>query len=181
MSKSRSSQVTRGITQVLRDALESGRVALDGRPMFSQSRPVADGSFPVERRLVVLPDDSVVEAVIGYREWRPRVDRGEVLLHSLSHVANVWDARVHDARCLCAAYGPSGHTCGIYAWATKGQLRGRYGALQGEVALWGDVHIHELGYRAEHAMITCFYRSGSSTFITELAAIQYGVPLVGFD
>lgn len=59
--------------------------------------------------------------------------------------------------CTHTAGRQLGNKCGIYAWvAAKPSSLGSGGgtaSIWGVVGLWGEVHRHVLGYRAEHARI----------------------------
>jgi hypothetical protein len=129
-----------------------------------------------ERREIALRDGTVVEAIIGYRSWRLAADDGTVWLKSLYN-ETLWpqheplksECRCHDT---C--------TCGIYAYTTARACPVYYrlsgGFLMGEAALWGDVHVHELGYRAEFAQPLSL--AGANSLRARVAAYQYDVPMV---
>lgn len=126
--------------------------------------------------------------------------RGDVLLTSVYVEDAAWPQH-EPLRCACYCRGASfagAHytgqckgTCGIYAWSHgiialepiphRAWMEAK-SLIHGEVNLWGVIHVHEYGYRAEIARPSCFYVSdGMSTeqrIRTELAAMQYDVPLM---
>jgi len=145
-----------------------------------------------------LGDGTAVDAVVGYRTWVPCPRGGEVRLRSL-YVDYYWPIGTATARCRCKSrrnpilpsdyQTPIGtHTCGIYAYDRRGEHE-LHAHLQhqvsGEVALWGDVHIHERGYRGQFARILALHTrstlSMADSLLTEVAAQTYNVPLVLVD
>ncbi len=141
----------------------------------------------VRRSMVVLPGgQEVVDAVVGYRAWEYKVNAGKITLVSL-YTPTVWHPHT-PLRKECVCSGPvwrRRHRCGIYAWRDPHRPSGVF--LEGEVYLWGDVRVHERGYRAEYAMPAAFYMPAMEKYIflpeiesmfVEMAAEQYGVPLV---
>jgi hypothetical protein len=143
----------------------------------------------IERRLLALPGTEgreIVDAVIGYRAWHVVVEDGNMQLKSLfSH--DLWPKRGWlSAECRCPSTDPPlGHGCGVHAtnarlqtflWATAGTHM-----AYGEVALFGEVHEHELGYRAEFAFPISIYTlslAGAGEYVPMMVAHQYDVPLV---
>ncbi|HWK28960.1 MAG TPA: hypothetical protein VNS09_20530 [Solirubrobacter sp.] len=100
----------------------------------------------------------LIEAVIGFRQWR--MEQPGVLL-SL-HSSEVWEHATLRARC------PVGHdhevpgpacSCGIYAWYRPCPRTGSAGTrdlVAGAVALWGEIELHATGMRASHCRIVAF-------------------------
>lgn len=126
-----------------------------------------------------------VEAVRGYRSWRWYTQDGSITLMSVNSDTPWPQDRELESVCECHAE----HTCGIYAWnlpMSPDRWRWERADLSfgivGEVDLWGEVHFHEKGYRAQFARPAAFYVSSSFpdrvSRLVGLAAIQYGVPLV---
>lgn len=149
-----------------------------------------------------LLDGTYVEAVVGYRIWKMFGDHGSMFLSSVWHPAN-WDdtTRQLHSECNCShpveietgfksggvirgRATPREHLCGIYAWDRPRTCDHNY-YVAGEVRLWGNVHIHEHGYRAEHAQIAALFSSRSLSPALqkriELAALTYDVPVVTLD
>lgn len=175
---------------------------------------------PEVRRTTIIHKDASVEAIVGFRAWRLTFNNGVSTLHSM-YAQQEWTPHTAlDAECKARAYGrpfdqedtAAAHRencrCGIYSFRSPTQLGFEVWSLPpsimgetfgyvvaGEVYLWGRVHVHERGYRADHAKIACLYpeflprdygivrtrmaRNGAAARMgIELAALQYGVPLV---
>lgn len=162
-------------------------------------------SSPAERReMIALPDGTYVEAWVGYRQWNMLVSSGQVNLHPLtaggaSRVAMSRSGRgrttssrlrwkpgeVQEAQCLCISH-ETAPRCGFYAWMAQPKVMMlRPHAVWGEVYLWGDVVIHEKGYRAQYALPAALYvfeaMPERNRMLIELAALQYAVPTVLID
>ncbi len=148
-----------------------------------------NSSRPEPRRELVVVGDDVYDAVVGYRMWQAEAVLGHVRLHSPNRRVFEWRKGAASAECLCIR--PPTHTCGIYAWRDPvvpesfryvQSLPGQPRYVFGEVALWGTVHVHELGYRAEFAKPTTFYVTPTMDDLTRqfvgLAAIQWEVPTI---
>lgn len=165
----------------LRTGLRSP-VVRDGRIV----EPVA-GPEP-ERRFAEVEPGKFVEAIVGYRSWRHEASGGSVSL--ISYTSRfLWTPHTNVAVCRCHHI----HGCGLYAW-TRVQRVGSLGDLiSGEILMWGDVTVHELGLRATHAKVSALHvyplpdptvtlpwaqRLRTHRLVTELAALQYGVPVV---
>lgn len=158
-----------------------------------------------DRRLVDLGDGTMVDAIVAYRMWQPLVISGEVFLLSVYSTTRWPTDKPLRAACKCAyrqrvpdtvdevlKYGKSRkveiHTCGIYAYNSPGHcelLSYLSHTIVGEVLLWGTVHVHERGYRAEYAKVNAIYTRTTSHpsdhMHNELAAYTYNVPLVVTD
>jgi hypothetical protein len=129
-----------------------------------------------ERREIALRDGTVVEAIIGYRSWRLWPDDGTVWLVSAFNDTRWPQLDPLQIRCDCAR-PERVHTCGIHAWNEPPALLSYYGYLtHGEVALWGDVRIHQGGYRADFARPVSLVDTGSMSL--QVAAVQYDIPMV---
>ncbi len=77
------------------------------------------------------------------------------------------------AECFCPG---ESHTCGIHACRRTPRYHTRG---WGEVALWGDVRVHEYGYRADNALPLALYAHENPPGLLEsVAAYQYGMTLV---
>lgn len=161
---------------------------------------------PVQRRALFLDDGMWVDAIVGYRTWRLLMSAGVASLHCAVRSEDVWEpGEVFKARCLCSlpstmsfhgVWNDVGdllcHTCGVYAFSEMSQPGfchyvvmddGRTAIyVQGEVLLWGEVSVHEYGYRAEFAKISALYyrdtQNETECQLIELAADRYGVPIV---
>lgn len=140
-----------------------------------------------ETRLVGLPDGSFVDAYIGYRQWLVRTNEGVVTLHPVGRmIAPAWiPNEINEAVCLCHDHDREAR-CGFHAWAALPRsvvLRPSH--TWGEVYLWGDIEIHEKGYRAEYALTAGLYvfesMDSRTRRIVELAGLQYNVPIMMSD
>jgi hypothetical protein len=143
-----------------------------------------------EYHTTVLPSGEVVDAVLGYRMWRVRGERGRLRLTSVYWLGpdedEEWAPKIpFRAVCKCPEYVTDTHTCGVHAWASPARPVFTLGGgriIFGEVALWGEVRVHELGYRADSALPLALYlRPGASDGYNagvELAALQYDLPVV---
>lgn len=152
------------------------------------------------RRQLLILDDRVVDAVVGYRAWRAGIDHGVVSMWSIARRDHQWRPCPIEAECRCSARysttkigGPFTHRCGIYAWRepivpVSPRLLGIPQAcsgpqtIVGEVLLWGEIHIHAKGYRAQWAKASAFYvtetmQAGLRRMV-EIAALQWDVPVV---
>ena len=162
------------------------------------------------RRQLHFTDEGVVDAVVGYRVWEAWPVDGVVHLSSVTRRENEWPCGVPlYAECLCgrprldhSRTRPGQdrlrvttefdeHTCGVYAWAepvvpytprlSSHPVSG-YAYVSGEVLLWGRVHRHERGYRAEVAQPSALYVSGwiahRQRTLVELTALQWSIPTV---
>ena len=95
-----------------------------------------------------------------------------------------------------AQSGHAGHGCGIYGYTTPELLAthtrrvtdadafvwtsfggGATGSVWGEVEMWGEVMVHEGGYRAQHARIVRLFATDPNV---ETVAETYGVPVEPF-
>lgn len=149
-------------------------------------------------RQVLVTDEGVVDAIVGYRMWRAWAVDGVVHMSSVSRVENEWapgKPLYTECQCIPPVRGfetrpfSGGHTCGVYAWKDPlfpRTLRvldpGTFIYIAGEVLLWGRVYVHERGYRSGAAKPSAFYVTNEMsrrqrTFV-ELCALQWGVPVV---
>jgi hypothetical protein len=150
----------------------------------------------------ITAEGQLVEAVVGYRVWRMFGDSGCMFLNSVWHPA-MWDDVTCELHSECNCWHtvqadeclpkvatlkvtPKLHRCGIHAWDrprwSPNAHMGSDTVVAGEVRLWGEVHIHEHGYRAEHAKIAALftgdYLSDTNRKRIEIASLTYDVPLV---
>jgi hypothetical protein len=147
------------------------------------------------KRTLVDTSGGLVDAVVGCRSWVWTAEAGVVALYSIFMREIVWPNRGPlKSKCECFSRNPSRQrpvvfadwshpcTCGIYAWKTPHPAAPALRLVHGEVALWGDVHEHEFGYRAEYAQPLSLFvddlMSDAARLRAELAALEYGVPLV---
>jgi hypothetical protein len=147
-------------------------------------------------RTQVLLDDFVVDAVVGYRTWVAMVEQGVVSLRSIFKNIYWKPNEPLAATCLCGTtprfggrYGKEcRNECGIYAWDAvhltciwASNCQG-WVEVHGEVLLWGDVHVHQAGYRAQYAKPSCIYLTPNMKErprrIAELVAMQFHLPTV---
>jgi hypothetical protein len=108
---------------------------------------------------VAAPD--LVQAVIGYRQWR---------LHDGAlwspYTEDRWRRGVNTAACRAGgdhAEPAPGHdcTCGLHAWyrpCPRLASPATSPLVAGAVALWGDIELHPTGMRARHAMVVVLVR-----------------------
>ena len=132
----------------------------------------------MEQRLTSLPDGTLVDALIGWRRWWIFAEDGKMLLTSwtIYSLNYRWPQRQPaQSVCRCGRV----HSCGIYAWNAPHHLGDDGQGACGEVALWGDIELHELGYRAQFALPVALYVAGRERdWRVRLAARQYDVPVV---
>lgn len=145
----------------------------------------------MNRALTVLPNGDLADAAVGYRAWLLTAEAGDVRLRSLFGETEWPAGGAATARCSCRG----GHTCGIYAYLNPRSLlprgataemlsvrRHRIGVVLGEVRLWGTVRVHTEGLRGWWAMPASLLLPANAPadqrLLVELAASQYGIPLV---
>lgn len=123
----------------------------------------------------------LIEAVIGFRQWR--MDAPGVL-RSL-HTAEVWAGPELRASCDAGHEVPgTACSCGIYAWYRQCPRTGSAGTrdlVAGAVALWGEIELHATGMRAEHCRIVAFalpLSRGEKRRRLIATAERFGVPAV---
>jgi len=128
---------------------------------------------------------------IGYRAWMVRIKHGDATLVSLVMNAAWLKGLPTLAECNCPLLT---HSCGLYAWNATFQALAIMGTTTfqqwrainagpiavGEARLWGDVDVHEYGFRATIGQPSALYvpRLERDNVAIELAAHQYGIPLV---
>lgn len=132
------------------------------------------------RRSLLIRDEGVIDAFVGYRTWRVEMHSGVVRIRSAFQRWRVWPpGEVVEAVCKCRT--PQ-HRCGIYAWREPYPVRAATYTVHGEVLLWGDVRIHTLGYRASHALPSGVYvldtMDEHARRSAEMVAHQYGIPTI---
>lgn len=115
------------------------------RTVNGGSTPASDAASPIRT------SGNGIEA---WRGWRLTDVAGQTRLQSLSADA-VWDGPCFTSDVLPTVErrrAPSG----IHAFATPGQLQSALrgpALVYGQVTLYGEVCVHETGYRAEHARV----------------------------
>jgi hypothetical protein len=156
----------------------------------SSSPPGPDRRLPEGKRLV---------PVIGWRSWKLRRARDDVLLQSVFG-SDCWEVGITCARCRrWPLWMPISHQavpgtsceCGLYAFSsaagaihhTERQLAGVFAScgqpppVVGAVVGWGRVVQHgSQGWRAEYARPIALLNMGP-TLLNE-AALHYGLPLL---
>lgn len=128
----------------------------------------------LKRIPVFISDDEFVEGVVGYRAWFPVDTVNGVMLRAVTYdqiwdpvaptVASCWFedvAKKHGWENPHAHEVPGhGDRCGLHAYPSVAQLRADQPELLclfGEVALWGNVAIHERGIRAKYGRVTAIH------------------------
>jgi hypothetical protein len=107
---------------------------------------------PVKAPLI--PD--LVDPVIGFRQWRLEGGKLWPLFAD-----KPWKRGVQTAVCPVVQGhhddAPPGHacTCGIHAWYRPCPLLGSAftDLVAGAVAMWGEMELHAIGMRAQHALL----------------------------
>jgi hypothetical protein len=104
----------------------------------------------------------LVEAVIGYRQWR--IHDGALWS---AYSDDRWQRGVNAARCHAAdgghAEGAPGQdcSCGIHAWYRPCPPLASPATstlVAGAVALWGEIELHSSGMRAQYGMVVALVR-----------------------
>jgi hypothetical protein len=134
----------------------------------------------VSLRDIEAPD--LIEAVIGFRQWRLTHDG----LRSIA-CDELWSGPVMVARCLAdpAHFAPASDcSCGIYARYDPCPRTGSAGTcdyVAGAVVMWGAIELHATGMRAEHCRIVALAlplsRWGKRERVQRVAR-EFGVPVV---
>jgi len=129
-----------------------------------------------------------MEPVRGYRSWEWGAFDGTLFLRS-HFTGDYWPhSSPMESKCACKKE----HSCGIYAWSSGEKLNDYLPMaiiaglwVRGEVDMWGEVHFHEHGYRAQFAKPSAFYVNSQQTERTKrvigVIALQYDVPVVQED
>lgn len=142
----------------------------------------------MKRRPIFIDVNHFVDAVVGYRAWRPAVRNGVVTLRSFTGME--WEPGV-DVRASCPwhrfdRHAPPGDFCDCGVWAYDDlavmdrQLESAPYVF-GEVCLWGDIIEHGSGYRAEFARVSGIIMrrcGGLRPELMRLTADRYRVPLL---
>ena len=125
-----------------------------------------------------------IQAAVGYRSWHVSA-HGE--LGSLT-AAGAWRPGVNRATChtgLRHEAPAAGCECGLYALhrhRDRGWMPSGANAIHGAIAAWGDLEVHDTGFRAEYACVVALAlpeRAQSELRRrAELAAGRHGVPIV---
>jgi hypothetical protein len=153
------------------------------------------------------PAPTFSECVIGYREWL--VDAAGQL-RAITMTRQIWNPGVNTARCrpndhVSSFYfqsltAPEAHPapadgchCGLYGWndirepTSRCDDLGADGRLWafGAIAAWGDLQVHESGFRASHACIVALAHNDATTprvrAVLDRIGAEYRVPVVHGD
>ncbi len=129
-----------------------------------------------------------IEPIVGGRTFDVSTEGDDIGLHSINGV--YWPPRkALTAYCLNNPFAAheSPHIdcqCGIYSWNLE-QAAGFPNTLWGEVYLWGDVIVCDLGYRAEFAYPKELHINATATRaaqrIRDGLEATYGVPVTLSD
>jgi hypothetical protein len=146
------------------------------------------------RRSLLIREEGVIDAFVGCRTWRVFVRSGVVVLTSVYQAWQLWyPEKVVRAECKCITTAKLRglHRCGIYAWREVARPVEDFPSttwfhsstfVHGEVLMWGDVRIHQRGYRSSYALPSAIYVSASMPEQTrrnaEMAAQQFKLPTV---
>lgn len=131
-------------------------------------------------------------ALRGWRIWIPiRSDGSDVLSSPIRGV--LWRRGVFTASCpnRCGKVASANCQCGIYAYGdpslARRTLRKKNDALLaesivvGELAGWGRVSLHEMGWRSERALITALWAKGLGVERMRALTDYYEVPVRPWD
>lgn len=144
-----------------------------------------------EGRVLISVGDAVVNAVVAYRTWTIRTAGGRAILGS--RVMDYSWPQDYEAVAWCPnrcglnilPTPGSGCRCGLYGFKHQRQVdnslsTGFYPHIGGEIYMWGHMVEHRSGWRSSHARIAALYVPKLERHLAraELAAHQYGVPLV---
>jgi len=150
---------------------------------------------------VIVPD--YVEPTVGWRVWHAVDDGVSTSLLSVVHKTFWPRCAPLEATCRCFRLSvwpfrrtrheapASGCTCGIYAAnveTVRLYLPDHFGTTRrvpviGRVALWGEVHEHEHGWRATYAYPKCLFVPVANLSSLAAAAViddlrRYAVPVL---
>lgn len=127
----------------------------------------------------------LIEPLLGYRFWR--VGRDGSLRCMLSR--DVWLAGGNRASCWRCGHEAPGRLCRCGFNALHGPPEHEFdehrGAVLGAIAAWGQIEVHQAGFRAQFAQVIALAdggvrRSPRRSRIVR-AATRYEVPLVPLD
>lgn len=91
--------------------------------------------------------------LVGWRAWSLHDDQlvGATGWPWRSRIRRAWCATWHDPGGVDLPFDHC--VCGLYAYKDRSVVFAQAGSIWGQVSLWGQVAIHESGYRAEWARI----------------------------
>ncbi|KKL05841.1 hypothetical protein LCGC14_2602000 [marine sediment metagenome] len=111
------------------------------KPESFKASPTKPTHDPFKKNEPVLPTRTVEGPILGYRWWTIKLHKGRYVLQSLTN-ETLWTERT--LQCT------NGH--GIYCYKNLDMGVGEY-PVYGEIEIYGQVVIHENGYRAERALV----------------------------
>jgi hypothetical protein len=135
--------------------------------------------------MIRAPD--LAEAVLGFRAFELGADGR---LRSLSAYGTVWRPGMVTARChLAALPGSVTHaapgrncTCGLYAYTQLDPRLKDGDWCIAAIAAWGDLEVHQSGFRAQHACVVALAATPSASLtereLIARSAERYGVKAV---
>lgn len=139
--------------------------------------------------------------VVGYRVWTINEDLGlqSIVCNTQWPIGNHVSARcispvssfgfnltphyseAHDSphvKCGCGiyAYHDFLHTAEYKAW--RGEIR-----VRGVIVAWGNIEVHNIGFRAEHARVAALVSEGTrlNRLIIEAVAQRYSIPRINAE
>ncbi|MDQ3630230.1 MAG: hypothetical protein M3417_02920 [Actinomycetota bacterium] len=132
--------------------------------------------------------------VVGYRVWRVDAD-GRLWPRAVGALARLraqpWRPGDNLAECLLVHVGKAPHDaprndcdCGFYGWHEVVSIPRRLpdDLVAGAISGWGDLEVHEDGFRAERARVLALGMpekpGGIAPAGARAATVRYGVPLV---
>lgn len=142
-----------------------------------------------------MPDKMIIPDHVGYltafRAWKwTSMKDGRIILGSVA-VQDEWKPLLrHEALCGDLRIDQSYHDnllncqCGIHSYKDMQNVLKQYGNpesyIYGEIALWGRIAIHELGYRAQYGYPLAILRlPGQDMKTLRAAANTYKVKVKG--
>lgn len=114
-----------------------------------------------------------LEPLIGYRIWRVLDNKlcGPYKLNS----GGFWNiSNVLEARCRKDHPAPASNCeCGLYAFFDSKPLKiDEFNLVGGQIKAWGNIEIHEQGFRAQYASIQKLYYPKYSTFTQNIPTLK---------
>ena len=104
-------------------------------------KPTKPAHDPFRKNIPALPTRTVEGPILGYRWWKIKLHKGQYVLQSLTN-ETLWTERT--LQCT------NGH--GIYCYKNLDMNVACY-PVYGEIEIYGQVVVHENGYRAERALV----------------------------
>ena len=111
------------------------------KPESFKASPTKPTHDPFKKNEPVLPTRTVEGPLLGYRWWTIKLHKGRYVLQSLTN-ETLWTERT--------LHCENGH--GIYCYKDL-DLSVAHWPVYGEIEIYGQVVIHENGYRAERALV----------------------------